>query len=1060
MDYTPYYKARNIVTDILSKDLLGPVFPDEVIVGDRPTDYYIMGKVSPKDTTVGEENTSISEEGGAVDEESGISLSNSKNPSSFGISFCLSEKAKTVTISCEAAKYVQITKEEALHEPRIMADQIEKAEHIWKRAPIDIEPTVIEVDSLEPGKSIKCGLSDNIKLSVLLHKIYEDGSKTITCTMINETPHQKDIISTCEATLFQPKISVTSDSHSAFVDVRRNKHLTVNEEVAELDMLYSRVDNYASGHGCAVDWDYDSFGVVNCVRTEFFPRYELFQMKPSACFKGDVLQMHYIAKAPKNDVISGLIDLTAAYDEWIRNKEKEAVNMGIHNTAAKKNIEKCRETYDTLLKSIKALDDHVVYDAFAYANEAMFLQRKQMLMNTGKYTKDEDIKWYPFQLAFFLQEIISFSDPDSPHREKVDLLWFPTGGGKTEAYLGIAAFYLFLRRLRYGDKGRGVSVLMRYTLRLLTFQQFERAAAMICACEVLREEASIKGGEFSIGLWAGEDLTPNYVERAEKILAGETDDKLKGNPRQLKKCPWCGYDLPEDAYSCDVDAVHMTVRCANPQCHFHRKAGLPIYLIDDDIYVHTPSYVIATVDKFAQLAMNEKTYSLFGKTYGYMPPELIIQDELHLISGPLGTVTGLYEGAIRKLCTQNNGTVPKIVASTATIRNAKEQIRALYASGYTQFPPQGIDINDSFFAEISKKEDKPSRLYMGCLGVGTSPITVMLRVMTAMMYAGRYLAEQGFDDKVVDSFWTITGYYNSLRELGGAIIRVIDDIQDRWGFLYQTKFRSLYPIKREFRRYDNLKELTSRAKSEDIGEIIQKDLQEQYKSDGSTHPLDYLLSSNMISVGVDVGRLGTMVVVGQPKTTSEYIQATSRVGRETPGLVVTTYSQTKSRDRSHYETFKQYHSMFYRFVEATSVTPFSDRARDRALQALYVILCRSSVPELSSEDGAGNFDRNNPKIQQIKSYIINYIDTVDPKEHCRALKDLESIEAEWENKIPANRKMSYRRKKYHPEVAFLFDPDYMEESRFRMMNSMRSVETAVKIRVPDGMEVMKYATET
>ena len=389
----------------------------------------------------------------------------------------------------------------------------------------------------------------------------------------------------------------------------------------------------------------------------------------------------------------------------------------------------------------------------------------------------------------------------------------------------------------------------------------------------------------------------------------------------------------------------------------------------------------------------------------------------------------------------------KVIASTATIRNADEQIKALYATDYTQFPPQGISANDSFFAIKSNRLEKPSRLYMGCMATGTSPITMMVRVMSSLLFSTRYLTMEGYSDEVIDSFWTITGYFNTLRELGGAIIRVVDNIQDRFKYLRDNKFKDIYSISGGQDRYDRYKELTSREKSENIGSIIQNDLQEKYSSDGTTAPYDFLLSSNMISVGVDIARLGTMIVVGQPKSTAEYIQATSRVGRETPGLVITTYNQERSRDRSHYEQFYSYHSAFYKYVEATSVTPFSDRARDRALQTLYVMLCRYYIPELSGDNDAIKFRKSMPGLENVRKYILDYVRIVDPEEYSSVSREINEIEEEWEIRARNSETLKYHGTIYENEEKSLFDDDSNEISRFRALNSMRSVETHIDVVV-------------
>ncbi len=1044
MDYSRYYQARNVIEKIVSDDLLGPVSEEEIVCDERPLDYYLLGKLYPQGSGFDDNLRSTSEDCGELDEEVGVSLSNSGNPASFGLSFAVNKGIDQFEIKCSAALYSMISEVEARAQLGFEEGKYKKNAHFWQRHPLTFEPITVVIPELNVGEVKHICIYEKLSLRVLLHKVYDDGSKTISVSMVNEWVSDKEYLSDGVHAFYQPSIEILSLRKNSFCDVRRNIHFNQNAEIAELELLYRSIGNFASGHGCAVTWDTDASGEPIRLYTVFLPRYEVLQMMPSTKFSNSVLQMKYLAFGEKSKILEGLNLLADTYEIWINDNEKLIPTIDeSYREAAAVNIKKCRNTLETLRESIACLKSDIPFRAFAHANEAMFLQRRQMLINTGKYTNDTDIKWYPFQLAFFLQEIISLVKPTDSHRKLVDLLWFPTGGGKTEAYLGIAAFTIFFRRMLHGANSSGVTVLMRYTLRLLSFQQFERATALICACEILRKKYDLPGGEIGIGLWAGKALTPNKIEIADKILHGEKDPESESsNPVQLRKCPWCGHEITEASYKCDIKRKRMHIYCPESKCIFH--SGLPVYLIDEEIYEYTPAFIVATVDKFAQVALNYETSSIFGTSRGKLPPELIIQDELHLISGPLGTITGLYEAAIRKLC-ENNGIFPKIIASTATIRNAKEQIKALYASDFTQFPPQGIDIKDSFFAEESHRSERPARLYLGCMGVGTSPTTMMIRAMTSLLYASRYLAEQGFEDRIIDPFWTITGYFNTLRELGGAIIRVVDDIQDRFDYLRSAKFAQKYPLVKAKKRYDAYKELTSREKSENIGNVIQNELKEPYKSDGSTKPYDFLLSSNMISVGVDVGRLGTMVVVGQPKTTSEYIQATSRVGRETPGLVLATYNQSKSRDRSHYEDFTQYHQSFYRFVEATSVTPFSDRARDRALQALYVIMCRNMVPQLSRDSDAVNYRRSIPELQGIREYILNYVKAVDPSEYEHVVRDLEDIERTWEEKSSRRETLRYRKTRFNSANDVLFDPDYNENSRFRVLNTMRSVETMVDV---------------
>lgn len=1031
MDFNKYYEARNIVGEILGKDLLGPLSENEVIT-DYPIVYYVTGKLYPQDCRFELEHAN-SEDAGDIDDEQCVSLDNGLVPSSMGMSFSLSANASAINVSAKAALYVP--KEEMDPETKRV---------LWERHQIELPEKEVNVKELQKYKRLEFPIDDGLRLLVFLHKIYSDGSKTITATLLNSNTQSSNETRfwVNQHTYFQPEIRV-SGKKSSFTDIRKQVKLNQNKEFLEMEMLYSGYNNYVTGHGCAADYRMD--GDMLILTTLYVPFYELKQMMPAVNIDSRLLSMQYLSTADKSTLVRELQCWNQEYRKWIDliTVLSHSLDAEYKNTA-KENIEKCEIAFETIRRSIDCLNEEDVYLAFRYANEAMLLQREHALRIKGVVPDISEIRWYPFQLAFFLKEIVSFADPHCPEREMVDLLWFPTGGGKTEAYLGIAAFVIFLRRFRNPHSGSGVSVIMRYTLRLLTFQQFERASAMICACEELRKKYHIPGTEISIGLWAGKALTPNTIEMAEKILDGYSDpDNESSNPRQLGKCPWCGTAFGRENYSCSKIEKRMYIKCGNPECEFHD--GLPIYMIDEEIYNSCPSFLIATVDKFAQVAKNEQTFSLFGQNTANNPPELIIQDELHLISGPLGTITGIYEAAFQRMCSKK-GIKAKVVASTATIKNAREQIHALYCAGYTQFPPQGINADDSYFAIKSTAMEKPSRMYMGCMGTGMSATTVMIRVMAAVLYATRYLEAMDYDEDIVDSFWTITSYFNTLRELGGAITRVVDNVQDRFAYLKETKLKDYYSIEGGQLRYDNYIELTSREKSENIGRIIQKDLLVRYTKAKTEMPYDFILASNMISVGVDIARLNTMLVVGQPKTTAEYIQATSRVGRETPGFVFTMYNQMRSRDKSHFEQFCQYHEAFYKYVEATSVTPFAERARDRALQTLYIILCRFYIKELAENGCAGNFRRDIKGLEAIRNYILDYVSKVDPDEYENVEKEIQEIEFEWEELACEHPEMTYRKNPFQ-KMSALFKDDYEEESRFRVMNTMRSVETSVQVIV-------------
>lgn len=1046
-DYKQYYEARNVVSKILSQDFIGPVTKDECLA-ELPVQYYIMGKLYPQKDTVEAldlaRNPLLENEIETYD--ASISLSNQNNPSSMGITVTLKAGVRSILISGAYAFYELIAFDDAKENGIDISkwDHLEKKpKEIWRRNEYSYSETISFSDKSVEHCDLPCGL----QLQVYTHSLMDTGERVITIALVNENQSQNDMVSTSKCCAFQPVIKVSGiDATPVFTSVNRQTYLTTDPELLELDMLYSDVHCYAQGHGCSVMWDMDNTD-PEWVESAFFPTFNLKQMKAAEVVSGNVLSMYFLSTASVDDVIRELRSFADKYQVWISEQRNciPGVKDGLKEIAIS-NIEKCQDACNRILYAIELLGDNsptgkTSFRAFQLANEAMLLQRRQTLLKSGREFDPAKVCWYPFQLAFLLHELTSFIEPaghagqETPDRQLVDLLWFPTGGGKTEAYLGITAFVIFLRRLR-DSSADGVTVIMRYTLRLLTLQQFERASILIFACELLRKKYGLGGGEISIGLWVGGGLTPNHLKEARtsinKQKAGGVDEK--SNPVQIKVCPWCGEKLYAQNYDVDLVNNRMTIKCPNKQCHFHDSSnGLPIHIIDEAIYQHLPTFIVATVDKFAQIPLNDKPAALFGITSNKKPPELIIQDELHLISGPLGTMTGIYEAAITKLC-ERNGVGAKVIASTATIRNAANQIMALYGRNHTQFPPQGLSAKNSFFAVQSTPDERPARQYYGVMGIGTTATTTLIRVNAAMLFATRYLATIGYPDAVVDNFWTITGYFNSLRELGGASTQILDDVQSRLDYLAKTKFVSVYPGVDTSKGYTYTEELTSRMSNSEITEIIQVKLKRSYSQGNHADVFDYLLASNMISVGVDVGRLGAMVVAGQPKTNAEYIQATSRVGRDNPGLVIAVYNASRSRDRSHYEQFLKYHSALYRYVEATSLTPFSDRARDRGLHALYVSLCRYLVDNLRSNSQAINYRSDDPAIQAVEKIIIDYVKRVDPEELTAVMDELNDIQTAWN--IAATGSLVYKSRKNEKE---LLKGD-TEDDRFRTMNSMRNVD--------------------
>jgi hypothetical protein len=591
-------------------------------------------------------------------------------------------------------------------------------------------------------------------------------------------------------------------------------------------------------------------------------------------------------------------------------------------------------------------------------------------------------------------------DPADEYRDWVDLLWFPTGGGKTEAYLGLTAFQIFHRRLTSSERrdAGGVDVLMRYTLRLLTVQQFQRAASLICACDQIRQERGDLGeAPVSLGLYVGADATPNRSSRAVLAIEEEHEGlKPKSTPRQLLNCPVCGHELPPVAYQVTTSEDGIDICCPATGCE-SKGRPLPVLTVDDFIYAAPPSLIIGTIDKFAQLPRRSDLRHLFGLGTS-LGPGLVIQDELHLVSGPLGSMAGLYETVIDMLAARD-GVRPKVIGSTATIGQARKQVRALFDRDVLQFPPAGFEATDSFFAV--RDNDGPDRLYLGLCSAGRSPKFALQAAAAALLQSACFLEQEGIAAADIDPFWTSVLYFNSLRELGGAHVLVQDDIPRQIGFLAGRLLRSdgKPSKKREFEA--EIVELSSRVPSRELPGHL-NDLGNSLVSSAidpfAPEPRDIVLASNMISVGVDVPRLGLMLVNGQPKSTAEYIQASSRVGRGRDGLVLTLYNFGRPRDVSHFEHFLGYHNAVYRSVEATSVTPWAPRARDKALHAVLAAAVRHLVDHMQNDDAAGRFTQSSEAVKSIIQAIndrafsasgnIEGADTVD---------DLAALVDAWSN---------------------------------------------------------------
>ena len=859
-----------------------------------------------------------------------------------------------------------------------------------------------------------------------------NSDRIITFTLLNNRTAQSQRPRD-EECFFQCGLEITAQTEQAcFLEYPDRLGLSLDEEEQSLRLLFSHMKTFAVGHGCAANWDGGTADAVFRIRTESLPAYEIRPIVPTQ-IEGLDLSMLALAR-PGPESVALCRRLADGYQGWIIEREQETERLPQeHRDAARRHLGSCREALERMRGGIAVLEtDDLAARAFALMNRAMLEQQVhyELASNPQKQRKWDrkgdslvlkqayskpDIanlppgrgRWRPFQLAFILMNLRSMSQRESGERQTVDLIWFPTGGGKTEAYLGLTAFTIFWRRLD-NPQNEGTTALMRYTLRLLTTQQYQRAASLICACELLRRERDDELGRtpISIGLWVGGDVTPIRHDDAARKLQ-QLLDGGRENPFIMLNCPWCGAQMgPVEfgrsnrvkGYRQRSNPKRVEFFCDDPDCDRHD--ALPLHVVDEAIYDVRPTLLIGTVDKFALLPWYPEARNLFGlDTDGRcFPPDLVIQDELHLISGPLGSMVGHYETVIDALCTheQNGKRIsPKIIASTATICRAGEQVRNLYARPVFLFPPQGLKAGESFFAQ--EDSNAPGRLYVGVFATAlSSHVTAQIRVMAALLQSVKSL--KGRTPEELDPYWTLMSYFNSLRELGHAATLIRADITDylnaMWDRLEIHKDENVDP-----RRFINAdRELTSRVQSSEIPEVLQH-LFVRWDGTRESHPIDVCLATNMIQVGLDVPRLGLMTVVGQPKTTSEYIQATSRVGRSHPGLVVTVYNPSKPRDRSHFEHFRSYHETIYRWVEPTSVTPFAVPVRDRALHALAVTLLRYV---------GGDAARTRPQpwkpveelVPVVTEVIAARVRAVDPSEEDAARRQLKEIFSDWRRNPP------------------------------------------------------------
>ncbi|MEV0419116.1 DISARM system helicase DrmA [Streptosporangium canum] len=1216
---------RDAFEELVRLDLLGPwggdleELPPKAI---GPRERYLVGMLGPKPSRrsaredAGEmPETEIGVEGDGTEGELPEVLTPQNLgriwASSMGLSFAVPGDVDALAVTASWGRY---GKAETVVED---AKGRERTASIWARQQIDHDRE-IRLDG-EASQRIPLTMERADDPGVLLAaavRPQKDGRRVVELTLINQQVEPERYADT--AWLFQAELTVTAlvpglgGSPCVFlpIDDPLDDLEAVGEDLEErhLRLLYRDERRYASGRNVAVHAEVPAGErCAELLRTTWLPAYDVpatvAPVGEGTALAGAELSMDTLATASPEELGTGLQPLADGYVAWLNGQEDRIPGLPEPlREAAEVAVFKGRQVAARIREGVELLTDserenHAdALAAFRFANTAMASQRRRTAL--GKLRDELGLtyaqamaeieeqgakaaSWRPFQLAFVLLNLPSLTDPEHTERAAddsatVDLLFFPTGGGKTEAYLGLTAYTFAIRRLQgmvgsgvdARDGRAGVSVLMRYTLRLLTAQQFQRAAALVCAAEMQRREDPARWGEepFRIGLWVGGSVSPNWFrEAADQIHeAKEAPESRRTNVLQTLTCPWCGEKLTGDrSLDVDEDRRRVLLYCGRGRegdsdpCPFSRlgedrmltsrldgpgeiatrREGLPILTVDEEIYRLVPSLVIATVDKLAQLPWRGFAGHLFGRVgqwcprHGYRhadmdeqidcggrhnakgklpkvvsrpvvrlrPPDLIIQDELHLISGALGTTVGLFEAAVDELCTWSPRpgklTGPKIVASTATTKRADRQVLGVFGRRLAVFPPQVIDVTDTFFSrQVPVTPKTPGRRYLGVCAHGIRLKSAEIRLAEILFLAGQTMFDRYGES--ADPYMTVVGYFNATRELAGMRRYLDDDVTTR----IRTHGRRKGLSDRLAGRTDLLTvvELTSRISSGDISEVLKQleigfdqetdtsrrraevraemaDVMKEknkekrrrahpladryYRRGPSRQPVDVVLATSMLQVGVDVSRFGLMVVTGQPKNTAEYIQASSRVGRDAdrPGLVVALYNWSRPRDLAHYEDFEHYHATFYRQVEALSVTPYTRRALDRGTAGMFVAAVRNAEESHSRNRDAEDVPLSGAVVGRIVDRLLARAEAAgDARGRDYLAERIKVVTDKWELRKSSSARLGYEQRKSTAKEIVVGLLDRAGNGRWDDLtvgNSMRETENEINLLLPGGGDI-------
>ena len=1107
--FVEHSEHRDLIVQRLRADVLGPEIYDDSATSKEilnlrdpvsPQYHYVIGHLHPQQWG-GEESEAIStpnrirqieeavDEQEEENEDSGISLtdfdgedeevksrSTLRNPSSIGITTCFGKKAETqfiVDVNFSRYESKKFDKESKTR--------------TWQRTPYTIQE-IFSRERIHNGtQKIKFEVCPWVELSISRRKSRLDDKIRMTATITNtfefdeSSDQPKYRLSSAsewiewehpgrrgwrvfkdEHVIHQPIIFVESDD---FEDVRYFGNF--EDELGAL--LYHEVEILAKGHNVGVDWDkYNKKAQTDWVPSTEIPKLASTQL--SGLPDIDVLS----SLSNRSKSVTALKMVMTDYCDWIdscknpTNSYWDKVQKRGLEERLNLNIRSAELTASRINDGIELLEsNNEAWKAFVLMNRAINLSQKCPAVMAKK--GDRVFNWRPFQLFFILLNLTGItrngSTPVSAlDREKLDLLWFPTGGGKTEAYLGLIAYSSFLRRIQ-GETTNATVAIMRYTLRLLTMQQGERATRLILGMNQILASENISGPLFSVGMWIGNKTSPGTIKEAQKTLRKIAVGKpLRGaaNPAQLPECPWCGSDFdekePEQNFRINSapPGKAFDLVCTNSQCDFYEDP-LPYSCIDEELYSDPPTLLISTVDKFARMCSKPEASVFLGKStsnsaYQRQPPDLIILDELHLLSGPLGSIAGLWEAALQSLM---GSWRPKYIAATATIKGAEKEVRTMFGRELQIFPPPMASIKDNFFSKeviVGDSDSSRGRLHLGLLAPPSSARYGYYGSVASVLQSASVISESSTPE-FVDPWWTIISYFNSKKEMAAAHNMLGDQVGTTLD-LYAS-MRKENP--RDYKL--NLDELHGGRKPSELKQAM---AHLEIPFGGSEEPLDVLQTTNMFQVGIDIDRLGVMFLTGQPFSNAEYVQASGRVGRQVPGLVLTTLRGSKPRDLSFYENFQTFHHRLYANVEAGSTTPYSPAVLDRLMRSIVMLLARVGIPNLAHNDSIRKL-REVDNERKLKILISNFLETIEHRINDETLlkqikTSIDRMYVDLRHFIKTSEKVAWRAVRNKP--GWGHQVMKLSGGRGDIIDSMRDVDTPVPIgnEPRENQEAWKFTT--